>query len=156
MVIAQEIERKYLVTGMVCLRGVSGTPLRQGYMYTAKGVVRVRVAGDKAYLTIKSGGLIRRMEYEYAIPVPDADVLLEQMCQPYILEKTRYDIPHGGHIISVDQFHGVNDGLVVAEIELQSEDEAIELPEWIGEEVSLDGRYHNSNLVKHPFCDWGD
>jgi adenylate cyclase len=151
-----ETERKFLVSGTAWKQGVHGRRLRQGYLSTDKErTVRVRATDEKAWMTIK--GLtagVTRTEFEYEIPVQDAHKLLDELCRQPIIDKTRYEIRVGGHLWEVDEFHGANDGLVVAEIELRSEDEAFERPRWLGEEVSHDPRYFNANLIQHPFRDW--
>ena len=117
--------------------------------------VRVRIAGEKAFLTIK--GLnkgVTRTEFEYPVPVDDAAAMLDGLCERPLIEKTRYVLPSGGYTWEIDEFHGDNDGLVVAEVELQRADDKPPLPEWVGEEVSSDARYFNSNLVKKPFKIW--
>ncbi len=151
---AVEIERKYLVKKTDCLKNQEGVRIVQGYMPMAKGVLRIRLAGTTAYLTIKGGGLISRPEFEYEIPVPDAKELLALFCNDRRVSKTRYSLPYENHLITVDVFHEENDGLVLAEIELGDEAEEIILPDWLGEEVSQDSRYHNSNLIHHPFSCW--
>ena len=151
----REIERKFLVQGVDWKQGASVTAMRQGYLSTdPERVVRVRMEGDKAVLTIKgkSAGAVRG-EWEYAIPKTDAEELLA-LCQRPLIEKSRYRIEHGGMLWEVDEFYGDNAGLVVAEIELQSEDQAFEKPHWVAQEVTQDARYYNSNLLRHPFKDW--
>ncbi len=153
---ATEIERKFLLANDGWRAGAVGRRYRQGYLSTDKArTVRVRAIDEEAYLTIKGAteGL-SRLEFEYPIPAADAEALLEQLCEQPIIDKTRYRISHGAHVWEVDEFHGANAGLIVAEIELGSEDEAFERPEWIGEEVSGDPRYFNSNLIAHPYSDW--
>ena len=151
---AIEIERKFLVTGLDMLAGVSGSVLRQGYLNRSPdSTVRVRVADDAAWLTIKGRTHgARRAEFEYPIPVSDARELLA-LCSGCI-EKTRYHLPQGHHVWEVDVFHGDNAGLVVAEIELANEQEAFERPIWLGEEVTDDPRYFNSALSETPFKSW--
>lgn len=153
---AAEIERKFLVSGSAWRAGASGEPYRQGYLSTTKErVVRVRVAGTRAFLTIK--GLTRgveRLEFEYEIPVADATRLLDELCERPLIEKTRYTVPAGRHVFEIDEFHGDNEGLVVAEIELARPDEAFERPAWLGREVSNDPRYFNANLIAHPYAQW--
>jgi len=153
---ALEIERKYLIDLEKIGTLENGTRIKQGYLSTNKdAVVRVRVKNDKAYLTIKgSNSGIARLEYEYEIPLEEANEMLEKLCQKPLIDKTRYLIKHDIHTWEVDVFYGDNKGLVVAEVELSSEDEFINLPTWIKEEVSHDDRYFNSNLMKHPFKDW--
>jgi adenylate cyclase len=151
----REIERKFLVYGEEWKRQGTSTSMRQGYLSTnPERVVRVRVEGDKAAMTIKgkSAGAVRG-EWEYAIPTADALELLA-LCERPLIEKSRYRIEHGGMLWEVDEFHGDNAGLVVAEIELQSEDQRFDKPDWVREEVTHDARYYNSNLLKHPYRNW--
>lgn len=152
---ALEIERKFLVTGHDW-RTADGVLYRQGYLNRDKQrTVRVRMAGEKAFLTIKgvSQGATR-VEFEYEIPVNEAASLL-MLCDGPLIEKTRHRIPRGAHVWEVDEFHGDNAGLVVAEIELGSEEETFERPEWVTVEVTEDARYYNSNLAVKPFREWG-
>lgn len=151
----QEIERKYLVKGDSWREGAQGTLYRQGYLAKdAERTVRVRVAGEKAFLTIKGRTRgVSRAEYEYAIPMEDAEELLA-LCDGPLVEKTRHEIVHAGLTWEVDEFHGDNDGLVMAEVELEREDIAIDLPAWAGAEVSHDPRYYNSSLSKRPYKFW--
>jgi adenylate cyclase len=150
-----EIERKFLVTGTAWKALAAGVHTRQGYLSIARHrTVRVRIAGDRGFLTIKgkTQGL-SRAEFEYAIPVEDAAAMLD-LCDKPLIEKTRYRVPFGAHTWEVDEFHGANAGLVVAEVELGSADEEPALPPWVGREVSGDARYYNANLVKRPFTTW--
>jgi CYTH domain-containing protein len=151
-----EIERKYLTGSDAWKVGAVGKPYRQGYIAIQKGrTVRVRIAGEEGYLTIKAAaGGIARTEFEFPIPLADAQTLLDHHCLPYLVEKTRYRIEHAGMIWEVDEFLGLNRGLVVAEVELQSEDQAIALPDWVGAEVTHDVRYLNSALSQHPYSLW--
>ena len=153
---AQEIERKFLVTGDAWRRLAKGTVYRQGYLSTVKErTVRVRTVGDKGYLTVKGLSVgAKRAEFEYEIPVTDADVMLDELCEQPLIEKTRYKIPFDGLIWEVDEFASDNEGLIVAEVELSDEDQEIRLPDWIGEEVTDDLRYYNANLVAHPYKSW--
>ena len=154
---ATEIERKFLVVSDTWRAHVSSeTRYVQGYLSTrASASVRVRIGGDRAFLNIKSGrSAVRRLEYEYPIPVADAREILEDVIELPVIDKTRYEVRHGGHLWEVDVFEGANAGLVVAEVELESEDEPFERPEWVGAEVSEDPRYLNINLVHHPYHDW--
>ena len=153
---ALEIERKYLIDLEKISPLENGIRIKQGYLSTNKNaVVRVRVKNDKAYLTIKgSNSGIARLEFEYEIPLDEANEMLEKLCQKPVIDKTRYLITHENHTWEVDIFYGDNEGLVVAEVELSSEDEFINLPSWVKEEVSHDDRYFNSNLMKLPFKDW--
>lgn len=156
---ATEIERKFLVADETWRRRAApGVRMRQGYLSGGgQSSVRVRVQGDAAYLNIKSATLgVRRHEYEYAIPLADAEEMLDLLCAQPLIEKMRYEVEHAGHVWEVDVFEGDNAGLVVAEIELASEDEIFEKPAWAGEEVSHDPRYYNVSLVKHPYKAWRD
>ncbi len=150
-----EIERKFLVNGNGWRQLGQGTLYRQGYVPTTHGTVRVRIAGDQGYLTLKTPtvGLSRR-EFEYPIPLADAHELLDLLCDRPLIEKTRYRIPIGQHVWEVDEFAGENQGLILAEVELSHEQEAIALPDWVGQEVSGDRRYFNSYLAQHPFTTW--
>ena len=150
-----EIERKFLVTGEAWRRESSGVSLRQGYLSTVpERVVRVRTQGDLAVLTIKGLSVgAKRAEFAYEIPLDDGLQLLE-LCKKPLIEKTRYEIEHAGLTWEVDEFHGVNEGLIVAECELESEDQPIEIPDWVGAEVTADPRYYNANLIARPFSTW--
>jgi adenylate cyclase len=151
-----EIERKFL-PGHDGWRGL-GTPtlMRQGYLCADPvRTVRVRIEGERAVITIKSKNVgASRGEWEYEIPVPDAAELLERLCEQPLVEKIRHRIPYAGHVWEVDEFLGENAGLVVAEIELSSEDEAFEKPAWIGQEVTGEKRYYNSSLIRLPYAKW--
>lgn len=155
----QEIERKFLVRGEYKSLSDSSLRLTQAYISSAVGrTVRVRIKGDCAYLTIKGPGNASgasRFEWEKEIGVEDALALL-QVAEPGVIDKTRWLVPAGDgiHTWEVDEFHGENDGLVVAEIELSSEDESFPIPEWIGEEVTGDRRFYNSELIKKPYYNW--
>ncbi len=153
---ATEIERKYLVVDDSWRSQAAGTAFRQGYLSTVKErTVRVRVAGDRGYLTVKgiTVGAVRT-EFEYEIPIADADQILNELCEQPLIEKTRYVIKANGLTWEIDRFAGVNEGLVVAEVELEDEAQQIVPPEWIGEEVTHDARYFNANLIAHPFSEW--
>lgn len=154
---AIEIEKKFLVRDDAWRRSADdGVRYRQGYLSDGGSAsVRVRVGGDRAYLNIKSATLgIERSEYEYEIPLADAEEMLDRLCRKPLVEKTRYEVQNGPHVWEVDVFAGDNDGLVVAEIELSAADESFERPDWLGEEVSHDTRYYNVCLVDHPYKDW--
>ncbi|MBD2353113.1 CYTH domain-containing protein [Tolypothrix sp. FACHB-123] len=153
---AAEIERKFLVKGDSWRKLAQGSRYVQGYISTAKqATVRVRIVGNQGYLTIKGQSVqYTRSEYEYSIPVEDAQEMLDTLCDRPLIEKMRYRIEYGNLLWEIDEFHGVNQGLIVAEVELSDEQQQIELPIWIGEEVSHDAKYFNSNLVKHPFSEW--
>lgn len=151
-----EIERKFLMKNDGW-RGI-GTPLtlKQGYLSSHPDrIVRVRIEGETAKLTVKgrvSGAT--RGEWEYPIPMEDANRFLDELCEKPLIEKTRHRIPYEGYIWEVDEFFGDNAGLVLAEIELQSESQEFPMPDWIGEEVTQDIRYFNSNLLRYPFSRW--
>lgn len=151
-----EIERKFLVRGSGYKTLGQSVAIRQGYLSTNPDrVVRVRIEDNEATLTIKgrTNG-ITRGEWEYAIPLADADQLLNDLCERPLIEKTRTRILYEGMTWEVDEFFGDNLGLVVAEIELHSEEQAFAKPEWIAEEVTDDARYFNANLLRHPFSAW--
>ena len=153
---AKEIERTYLVVDDAWRSRAVGTVFRQGYLSTVKErTVRVRVAGDRGYLTIKgiTVGAVRS-EFEYEIPRADADQMLDELCEQPLIEKTRYEIEAGELTWEIDEFAGVNEGLIVAEVELEDEAQEIALPDWVGIEVSHDPRYFNANLIAHPFSEW--
>jgi len=154
--LTQEIERKFLVSGIEWRIGAKAATIRQGYLTTTKTLsVRVRTFGEQAFLTIKGEKRgITRAEYEYAIPAGDANELLDTLCQGGLIEKTRYTLMHSGHEWIVDEFAGDNAGLTVAEVELAEETEHVDLPSWISEEVTDDPRYLNANLVLAPFRSW--
>ncbi len=151
-----EIERKFLVTGTSWRTLAPGVLTRQGFLSTdVERTVRVRIAADEGFLTVKGRSRgISRAEFEYAIPVEDAAAMLDGLCEKPLIEKTRYRVPFGAHTWEVDEFHGANAGLVVAEVELGSADEELSLPPWVGREVSGEARYYNANLVKQPFTSW--
>lgn len=152
-----EIERKYVVDPARWTPQGPGTPYRQGYLSShPERVVRVRIAGDRAFLTIKGKTAgITRVEHEYPIPVADATELLA-LCEAPLVEKARHAEQHGGMTWEIDVFHGANAGLVMAEVELESETQRVEAPPWAIREVSDDPRYYNSNLIAHPFSTWTD
>ena len=152
---ATEIERKFLLRDSGFLHKLSGERICQGYLSDAvDATVRVRLIGNQGFLTIKGRNQgISRSEFEYPIPAADAEQLLA-MCSAGRIDKTRYRVPHAGHLWEVDVFSGANQGLVLAEIELASEHETFARPEWLGEEVSHDPRYFNSQLSRQPFSSW--
>lgn len=155
---AQEIERKFLVKDAAWRQGTEGKLYRQGYIPTNNATtVRVRIAGDRGYLTLKGATSgVSRQEFEYDIPLADAESMLTDLCAPSLIEKKRYRIVVGAHLWEVDEFLGDNAGLVLAEVELESETETVDLPPWIGEEVSHDARYYNASLAKSPYRTWKD
>lgn len=150
-----EIERKFLVTSDAWRCNAEGKEYSQGYLSAnIHATVRVRIEGEKGFITVKGPikGLCRS-EFEYSVPLNEA-IEMQQLCETPLVTKTRYRIPHDGHIWEVDEFHGENEGLIIAEIELSDEKEIISLPEWLGEEVSSDRRYCNSRLAVTPFKNW--
>lgn len=151
-----EIERKFLVgADHWRSRADRGTVMKQGYLAADPGrTVRVRVAGPEAWLTIKgpADGAVRD-EYEYPVPVVDAEALLG-LCLPSVVHKTRFLVEHAGHTWEVDVFDGENAPLVTAEVELAAADEVVDLPDWIDREVTGDHRYSNSQLAQHPYSHW--
>jgi len=154
---AIEIERKFLLKND-SWRAIAGQGVEyiQGYLVGSKNAsVRVRIEGDQAYLNIKSATLgIRRLEYEYPVPVDEAREILETLCEQPLIKKKRYHVTLGEDTWEIDEFDDENAGLVVAEIELANENIQPDLPDWIGKEVSEDPRYYNVSLVKHPFKTW--
>ena len=156
-----EIERKFLVSEEGLAEAVaeadSSERIIQGYLASSPAAtVRLRVYGDRGFITIKgktgpSG--MSRLEWEKEIPLDEARVLMT-LCGPTLIDKTRHRVPFAGHLFEVDEFHGDNAGLIVAEIELSSEDETFERPAWLGKEVTGDVRYYNSSLLRHPFAAW--
>lgn len=155
---SQEIERKFLVEGEFKPQAYASSRIVQGYVCSARGrTVRVRIRDGKGFLTIKgaSGASgVSRYEWEKEIPLAEAAELMK-LCEPGVIDKTRYLVRSGVHVFEVDEFYGGNEGLVMAEVELSSEDEPFEKPEFIGREVTGDVRYYNSQLMKHPYSEWG-
>jgi len=152
-----EIERKFLVKGDYKSKSTAFHRFMQGYLSSDSPlIVRVRIADEKAYLTIKStvnGSEFTRYEWEYEIPLKEAEDMLK-FCGKSVIEKTRYVVKEGKSTFEVDEFHGENSGLTIAEIELESENQSFEKPEWLGEEVTNDIRYYNAYLSKYPYCKW--
>ena len=153
-----EIERKFLVRNDDYKRqSYSSSRIQQGYICSGHGrTVRVRIRGDRGYLTIKgpsNAAGLSRYEFEKEITLDEAQHLMA-LCEPGGIDKVRYLVKSGAHTFEVDEFHGDNEGLVMAEVELGSEDETFEKPDFIGDEVTGDRRYYNAHLVKHPFCAW--
>lgn len=155
----QEIERKFLVTGDYKSQAYASSRVVQGYICSAHGrTVRVRIRDGKGYLTIKGASDaagMSRYEWEKEISLHEAEELMK-LCEPGVIDKTRYLVRCGHHTFEVDEFYGDNAGLVVAEVELASEDEPFEKPAFIGREVTGDVRYYNSQLMKHPYREWED
>ncbi|MGB1314462.1 MAG: CYTH domain-containing protein [Chitinophagales bacterium] len=153
---SKEIERKFLVSSADWQSNIyKKYAIKQGYLHSSKDLTtRIRTKNDKAFITIK-GKLegISRAEFEYEIPFEDAISLLK-LCKNSIIEKTRFEVKIASHVWEIDVFEGDNKGLIVAEIELSSEDEVFEKPKWLGEEVSYDFRYQNACLVEKPFLEW--
>ncbi len=155
---AQEIERKFLVKSDAFKAQASKeTRITQGYLSSIpERTVRVRVKGPKGFITIKGIGRASgasRYEWEKEIPVEEVNELLK-ICEPGVIDKTRYEVKNGPFKFEVDEFYGENQGLTVAEIELNSEDDSFEKPEWLGEEVTGDVKYYNSMLMKNPYTKW--
>ncbi len=152
-----EIERKFLILNEDWRRLVaSAIPMRQGYLNSEKRCsVRVRISGDEASLNIKGATIgAKRLEFEYPIPLDQANIMLDSLSAGPLIEKVRYLIPQGHLTWEIDVFSGDNAGLVVAEIELSDPDEVFEIPAWIGEEVTHDTRYYNTCLSRMPFSRW--
>ena len=152
----KEIERKFLLKNSDWRNLVNkGFQIKQGYLISvAERTVRVRVKDDKGFITIKSKNIgMTRLEFEYEIPLPDANELLK-LCENLIIEKTRYEVSLDNKIWEIDEFEGLNQGLFLAEIELEDETEEIEIPDWIGEEVTGYAKYYNSSLSRKPFSEW--
>jgi adenylate cyclase len=152
-----EIERKFLVKSDAWrVSAGEGTRLLQGYLANdAKATVRVRIRGEQAFLTIKGVTTgISRSEFEYSIPVDDAEAMLRELAVVPVIEKIRYRVPCGAHVWDLDVFAGENEGLVLAELELEAADDAFDHPAWAGDEVSHDPRYYNVNLASHPVSRW--
>ena len=153
----QEIERKFLVAGDFKSLVAKSTRITQGYLSSIpERTVRVRIKGDKGYITIKGIGSdsgTSRYEWEKEIPLSEVEELLK-ICEPGVIDKTRYLVPAGKHTFEVDEFYGDNEGLIVAEIELSSENETFEKPAFLGQEVTGDVKYYNSMLMKNPYKKW--
>jgi adenylate cyclase len=155
---AKEIERKFLIAGEGWRGLTEGVFYRQGYLCSGpERSVRVRIAGDHGYLTVKGATTgATRNEYEYEIPLADARDMLDILCPQPQIEKKRYTIVHQGSTWEIDEFFGLNRGLIVAEIELEREDQFFARPAWLGSEVTGDVRYYNAMLCTHPYSLWPD
>lgn len=153
---ALEIERKFLIDSNVLPVLTDGMHIKQGYIQTAdKTVVRVRIKDQEAYLTIKGGNQgIKRLEFEYPIPIEDAHQMIDNLCSKNIIDKTRYEVKIENHMWEIDIFHGENEGLIIAEVELDDENEDLLIPSWVFQEVSNDAKYYNSNLIANPYSKW--
>ncbi len=151
-----EIERKFLIDINKIGPLQNGYQIKQGYIQTIDlTTVRIRIRDKEAFLTIKSKNTgISKLEFEYPIPIQDAQDMLDNLCHTSYIDKIRYLVKHEGHLWEVDVFEGSNKGLVVAELELESEDEVFTLPNWVTKEVTDDTRYFNSNLIEHPYSKW--
>ena len=151
-----EIERKFLVSGDGWQQGPA-VMYRQGYLSTDKErTVRVRYGGERAFLTVKGENTgATRLEFEYEIPRRDAEEMLDQLCERPLIEKRRYRVQLGGLTWEIDEFLRENEGLVLAEVELEDEGQVVEPPPWVGPEVTGDPRYFNANLVRRPYRTWG-
>jgi adenylate cyclase len=154
----QEIERKFLVTSDVFKKEANKqTRITQGYLSSApERTVRVRIKGEKGYITVKGIGSASgasRFEWEKEIPVSEVDELLK-ICEPGVIDKIRYEIPAGKYTFEVDEFFGDNEGLTMAEIELDDENATFDIPAWLGKEVTGDSRFYNSMLMKNPYKKW--
>ena len=160
-----EIERKFLIQGDAWRLDADGRPapatiIRQGYLF-ADGLRNARVrlsrgaSGDRAFLTVKGQRTgIERYEFEYPIPIADAELMLDRLCNPPLIEKTRHLVAFAGMTWEVDEFAGANAGLILAELELKRADQAFEMPAWVLREVTDDGRYYNTYLASHPYSTW--
>ena len=152
---AQEIERKFLVDPSKLPQLSSCYTIKQGYIAASGATVRVRIRNNEAFLTLKGKAKgLTRSEFEYPIPVTDAEAMLSELCLHPVISKKRYLIEHEGHTWELDIFEGENEGLIVAEIELESETEPFVKPDWVTKEVSNDPRYRNAYLVSYPFSAW--
>ncbi len=153
---AKEIEKKFLVKNESWKDGAKITYYKQGYLSSIKErVVRVRTIDKKGFLTIKGITVgVSRSEFEYEIPAEEANMMLDNLCEKPVIEKNRAKVSYEGLVWEIDEFFGENLGLVVAEVELQDENQEIKKPDWVGEEVSGDPRYFNSNLIKNPYTKW--
>ncbi len=152
----KEIERKFLVQSDAWRKDAQSYEFCQGYLYSSPlCLVRIRTEDDQAFLTIKGPkDGIGRLEFEYPIPLNDAHELLQNVAKQPLIYKIRHKVPFGGHIWEIDEFCGDNQGLIVAEIELESEDADFIKPDWLGEEVTYDARYRNAALAREPFSTW--
>jgi len=152
----QEIERKFLVVDEPWRHSAQGVLYRQGYIPTIDArTVRIRTAGDQGYVTLKGPAVnLVRPEFEYGIPLADAEIMLATLCAPPLIEKYRYRLQIGELVWEIDEFLGANAGLLMAEVELTAPDQPVPLPAWVGQEVTGDDRYYNANLARHPWSQW--
>lgn len=151
-----EIERKFLIDNTKIITLKNGCQIQQGYIKTVDHTtVRVRIKGKEAFLTIKGENHgLTRLEFEYSIPLQDAKEMINNLCQSSLIDKTRYLVEHKGHTWEVDVFEGNNKGLIIAEIELKTEDESFSLPSWVTQEVTHNIKYFNANLIANPYVYW--
>jgi CYTH domain-containing protein len=154
--LAIEIERKFLIKSDEWRNSDNGTNYKQGYISTDnERTVRIRISETMAYLTIKGKSeSAKRLEYEYEIPVEDAEEMLNKLCKKPIIEKVRYKINYRGLTWEVDEFFGDNKGLILAEVELNNEYQKVDIPDWVGKEVTGDPKYYNANLIQNPYKNW--
>ena len=154
----KEIERKFLLSSGEWRANARGFFCRQGYLaINERCTARVRVAGGRAFVTVKGRRIgISRDEYEYPVPVEHANEMLERLCEQPIIEKTRHLVREGGVLWEIDEFSGLNQGLVLAEVELRDETQRVALPRWIGKEVTADPKYLNASLVRRPYSLWSE
>jgi CYTH domain-containing protein len=154
--LAIEIERKFLIKSDEWRNSDNGTNYKQGYISTDnERTVRIRISETMAYLTIKGKSeRAKRLEYEYEIPIEDAKEMLNKLSKKPIIEKVRYKVNYKGLTWEVDEFFGDNKGLILAEVELIDENQKVEIPDWIGEEVTGDPKYYNANLIQNPYKNW--
>ncbi|ARN78262.1 adenylate cyclase [Nonlabens spongiae] len=153
----QEIERKFRIQDPSFLNGMVGTKIAQGYLSAdPERAVRIRIKGDQGFITIKgksNASGTTRFEWEKDIDSNEAQALLD-LCNPAIISKTRYEVKHDGNTWEIDVFHGANEGLLIAEIELRDENQTFSKPDWLGEEITGDPRYYNSYISQNPFSTW--
>ena len=154
---AIEIEHKFLLANNRWRTGIiRSTPYKQGYLSSNSNVsIRIRISHTEAWINLKKAAIgNQRDEYEYPIPLPDAEEIINNLCQQPLIDKTRHLVPYQQHTWEIDEFHGDNDGLIVAEIELTSSDEGFAKPDWLGTEVTLEHKYYNNQLAKRPYSSW--
>ena len=152
-----EIERKFLVRNDAWRSGIQGSyPCTQGYIgLQGPGSARVRIIGSKGFLTLKGPRHgISRSEFEYEIPIEEAQEILERFCSKALISKVRHEVPYEGHLWEIDEFSGENNGLILAEVEIANESEPFVLPDWVGKDISEDERFFNARLAKHPISTW--
>ncbi|MCW8888797.1 MAG: CYTH domain-containing protein [Gammaproteobacteria bacterium] len=153
---AHEIERKFLIDLDRLGKLTGGSSIKQGYISTKDlTTVRIRIKGEQGFLTLKGENRgASRLEFEYPIPVTDAEEILHTLCSRPLIEKNRYEVKHNNWLWEIDIFEGDNSGLVIAELELETEDAVVDLPDWVRVEVTGDPRYYNANLLNYPYRCW--